>query len=621
VQLALFQRPLFEDDILNRRRTEWLNEPVSGFDKSANGIRQFCREIRGSRGKVKETALEQAFNQAFFVSLLGYQLYPGVEGSWTAWPKPPSSATKLNGEPDLLLGTVGPEGFEILAVVELKKPGTALEAPQPSYDNRSPVEQAFDYAQNLASCRWVIVSDMRFVRLYAVDTADEYHEIDLQADVPDATGGVHEAYRLLAYDFLVVGGADSATSRLLAAARDLQAAFRDGFYRLYSDIRSDLLVHIEAWSAGRFSRTEQVLAVQRLLDRLLFIFFCEDHPDRLLRNDMVKGVTDRAVLMPGPSTTKAYDQLKALFHDLDVGANTKTWQVPRYNGELFKPHPIVDNLSLPDSLYERRYSWTSPSGAQRVVNGAYGLHVFDFWRELDRDLLGNLFERSIGDLTALAHGGRPDARQAFGIFYTASRLARFVATSAVQAMLAENTQLASALTRAATAGNDGGQSTIDEIVELLKQYRIADLACGSGVFLTAAMNVLLAPYRKAVEAVASGGLVSQLLSMKQAEVLKSSIYGADLLPQAVELAKLALWLTAARRNEPSADLTSNFAVGNSLSASNIESLLKNAGGKFDLILGNPPWGGEFNRDEARHVLRDLGLQMDGSWDSWEVSSR
>jgi hypothetical protein len=159
-------------------------------------------------------------------------------------------------------------------------------------------------------------------------------------------------------------------------------------------------------------------------------------------------------------------------------------------------------MSLPDGLYSKRFTWQGAGVTQLSVNGVYGLHVFEFWRALDRDLLGNLFERSIGDLEALAHGGRPDARHAFGIFYTASRLARFVATSAVSKMLDEDIELNAIIAR--VAANGGTDLDIEEVISLLSRRKIADLTCGSGVFLTAALDSLLSPYRKTVEAVAAG---------------------------------------------------------------------------------------------------------------------
>ncbi len=619
MQYSLFsKRPLFDDVILNRRRNEWATEPLPGFEARISAVRDFWRSLSVTKGRRKETALEQEFNRAVFVELLGYRLYPGLEGAWTAWPKPATDATRLAGEPDLLLGNFNNAGtFEALTVVELKRPKTSLDAPQPTYENRTPVEQAFDYAKRLPTCRWVIVSNMEILRLYAINFSDEYHELDLEPIAPGRNDNYRDLYRLAGYDYLIDGGTDSSTSRLLAAARDEQASFREGFYKIYVEMRDILLDTVDQWCEGKYDRNTQILAVQRLLDRLLFIYFCEDHPDGLLRNGLVKEITELALRLPGSSTTKAYEQLKALFRELDIGVRTPFRQIPKYNGELFKYHRVVDELMVEDELSTRRFAWTSPTQGRRVVEGIYGLHVFDFWREFDRDLLGNLFERSVGDLTALAHGGRPDARKAFGIFYTASRLARFVASSAVGAMLDKDAQLKAAITRASTNQFTDPNDIIDEIVALLCQYQIADLACGSGVFLTAALDSLLSPYKKALEAIAVG-LNKQLLGFRQSEVLKASIYGVDLLPQAVELAKLALWLTAARRNERSADLSGNFVVGDALTQCTVDDLLQKSRQQFDLILGNPPWGGDFDSEHGTRVLHDLGLPSTGQANSWEV---
>lgn len=616
MQFSLFGgRPLFDQRTLERCQNEWRYDTIPGFNEKKQAIIRFQNEISNTSAKRgKETELEQAFNDAFFVDLLGYTLYPGHNKKWTVWPKPKASELGLTGEPDAVLGISGSDGFEALAVVELKKPGANLDAPQPSYQNRTPVEQAFDYARQIPSCRWVILSNMKLVRLYAVETQDEYHTIYLAPGEAQADElGI--AYRLLAETNLIADGGDSSTARILAAVRDAQASFREAFYKIYSDIRADLLNVVEEWSAGSHSRILQVLAVQRLLDRMLFIFFCEHHPDRLLPANFVKDLTASAIRMPGASNTKAYNQLKLLFRDLDVGVQTRLWSVPRYNGELFKPDPIVDQLTITDDFYDKEYRWSDRTHA-RTVRGIYGLHVFDFWRELDRDLLGNVFERSIGDLAALAHGGRPDARAAFGVFYTATRLARYTAASAVEAMLSNDTRLAGLLERSTKPGIDP-QKIVSEVMERLKVYRIADLSCGSGAFLTAALDAMLVPYRKVIEAVQTGSMDRRAMAASQSELLKSVFFGVDILPQAVELAKLSLWLTAARKNEPSADLTKNFIVGDSLEGA-ADSLAQNAGGKFDLIVGNPPWGGDINSNAVRKVMQAAGCPSEGSCDSWEV---
>ena len=158
--------------------------------------------------------------------------------------------------------------------------------------------------------------------------------------------------------------------------------------------------------------------------------------------------------------------------------------------------PMLDNLELNDELATRVYA--TPSKRVVVV---WGLHVFNYWTELDRDLLGNIFEKSIGDVTAIAAGGRPDARAAFGVFYTASRIANFVSQSVVGQCLSERVDLTAELGEV-TQGTTNALKEIatEKVLEAILSLRAADLTCGSGVFLVAALEALLRPYRKALEA-------------------------------------------------------------------------------------------------------------------------
>jgi hypothetical protein len=95
---------------------------------------------------------------------------------------------------------------------------------------------------------------------------------------------------------------------------------------------------------------------------------------------MLEDVVKHALRMPGGAKSKIYTQRKLLFRDIDVGANTGTWIVNKYNGELFKYDEMLDNLELDDDLANKIYATSS----KRVVC-IWGLHVFDYWRELDKD--------------------------------------------------------------------------------------------------------------------------------------------------------------------------------------------------------------------------------------------
>jgi type I restriction-modification system DNA methylase subunit len=126
------------------------------------------------------------------------------------------------------------------------------------------------------------------------------------------------------------------------------------------------------------------------------------------------------------------------------------------------------------------------------------------WTKID--LLGNIFEKSIGDVTELAAGGRVNARAAFGVYFTSSRIAKFLSQSVVAQSLSDREDLTRAMNKVVTASNDSiREAGANEVLDAIKSVRLADLTCGSGVFLIAALESLLSPYRKALEAQSRSG--------------------------------------------------------------------------------------------------------------------
>ena len=59
-------------------------------------------------------------------------------------------------------------------------------------------------------------------------------------------------------------------------------------------------------------------------------------------------------------------------------------------------------------------------------------------------------------------------------------------------------------------------------------------------------------------------------------------------------------------------------MADSLQQRTLDQLIAAAGSKLDLILGNPPWGAEFDRDESLRIARDLRLPATSGLNSWEV---
>ncbi len=595
----------------------------------AEALREWVDALGGA-GKVnsraKETSLEQLFNQKVLGETLDYSLYPGAQAS--AWPKAPTAVTGIAGEPDVLLGSFVPgEESRFLAALELKIPNTDLDAPQAGRTPPvSPVQQAFQYGEQVLGVRWVLVSDMQIVRLYSVESPHESVTFDLRRCA--AGGGsspeFRELYWFLSRECLVERGDESPVSLLLSKSVSRQLEIKDSFYEVYYQIRVDLLDAVEEASGSLPelpSRSEILAATQRLLDRMLFLYYCEDNPERLIPSDTIKSFTEGARRRPGASTCKVYTDLKALFREIDEGSPPSAEvRLAGYNGELFKPDPIIDVIDLPDKLHDKHYPLKIGDDL-RHVQGVWGLYAFDFWRELNEHLLGHIFEQSLSDMQALAERQAlsPDRlrqRKQHGIYYTSELLSDYLTSQALDALLREAEQGIS------DEGADIG-GVLEARQQRLGELRIVDMACGSGAFLVSSYQAMLEEFwsiRDGLDAMQSSqpNLLSLGQSLTQAKLLRDTLYGADLLPQAVEIAKLALWLRSARKNEKVADLSANLVSVDSLMVDRVLGEMDAKLGTFDLVVGNPPWGGDIASDVYAACCQKLGMNPEPRWDSWEL---
>ena len=88
---------------------------------------------------------------------------------------------------------------------------------------------------------------------------------------------------------------------------------------------------------------------QKLIDRFLFLFFGEDRfllpPNsvRLILSDW-RDLLDRDEQIP------LYDRFKKYFGYLNTGFEGKRYSVFAYNGGLFKPDEILDNITIDSEL-------------------------------------------------------------------------------------------------------------------------------------------------------------------------------------------------------------------------------------------------------------------------------
>jgi hypothetical protein len=155
---ALRERPQSIDDEQRKIAASWAASAASGA-------------LLGQ----KEKPLQGQFLSEVFDRLLGYRQIVGADGIHSMEPETSSKSVSGYRPPDARLGWFGPELDRTRGVLELKAPGTDLDAKQGAgYGRLTPVEQAFGYAAKVDGCRWVIVSNFIVLRLYRTDRGQGY---------------------------------------------------------------------------------------------------------------------------------------------------------------------------------------------------------------------------------------------------------------------------------------------------------------------------------------------------------------------------------------------------------------------------------------------------------------
>ncbi len=127
--------------------------------------------------------------------------------------------------------------------------------------------------------------------------------------------------------------------------------------------------------------------------------------------------------------------------------------------------------------------------------------------------------------------------------------------------------------------------------EILK-LRVCDPAMGSGHFVSAALTYLSRRYLEALEKETNDDLTLTLIAAKR-KLLPHCIYGVDINPRAVKLAKMSLWLESAEAGRKLEHLDDQIECTDSL---NDESLWRTKwrflNNGIDAVVGNPPYLGE-----------------------------
>ncbi|MFL6721842.1 MAG: Eco57I restriction-modification methylase domain-containing protein [Sphingomonas sp.] len=552
----------------------------SPTENELSAAARWAEMARQDFGGQNESQLEAEFNVTVMQGVLGYRPL-GPDGLGTIRAKQQIGA----GTVDLALGEFTATRASIIAPVELKGPKSGLDSIMPGRA-KTPVQQAWEYANDAIGARWVMVSNMRELRLYAVGHGRaDYETFDLRQI--DNAEVLNRLQLLLHSEQLISGATADLLSRSASEDRDIT----DALYEDYRKLRDDLLQFVRDQHSS-VPADRRIELVQKLLDRLIFIAFAEDSvlvPDDSLR---------RAIEFDDPYDPKPkWRNLVRLFEAVDKGASKLG--IAAYNGGLFATDPDLESLDLPDHLVER-----FPEISQ-----------YDYRSEVSVTILGHIFEQSISDIEALLAEARGEplprtgSRKRFGVVYTPEFVTSFIVDQTVGAHLKEISDhlLLSHAKRVDADGNVFWKSKTAEgdywraYLDQLTALRIVDPACGSGAFLISAFDLLNAEQKRVRDRLGEieGGVLAWAHPNADVEIITANLYGVDINAESVEITKLALWLKTAKKGRPLESLELNIQRGNStIEDCDIDARgfvwrerfrrIFDEGG-FDVVVGNPPY--------------------------------
>ena len=387
---------------------------------------------------------------------------------------------------------------------------------------------------------------------------------------------------------------DSEVDDLLARSAERSSQLGDRFYVEYSKCRQQLYADLVEANPG-IGRTLLLEKAQKILDRFIFVCSFAGSAARLLPARTLDTLIESAQRSSEDRADKLWHQCRELFRAIDQGMPSLVPPISAYNGGLFAPDEVLDSLFVRDV----------------VLQPVLDLRRYDFTSDLDINVLGYVFERSIAEVEVIKaeiDGAVVDRtatkRKRAGIFYTPEHITRYLVERTLGAYLGDHP-------------------------DRLDAVKILDPACGGGAFLNQAHTFMKNAYaakRAEIEAT-EGGLrlrrdfASDWVCANDSALLRH-LYGVDLNEESVEITKLSLWLKTAKATEPLQNLDANIRVGNSLiddpAVAGRHAFTWDeefgdimAAGGFDVIIGNPPWvfarSGRLRQEEKDYYYRSYAI--------------
>ncbi len=287
--------------------------------------------------------------------------------------------------------------------------------------------------------------------------------------------------------------------------------------------------------------------------RLLFLLFAEArglvpswHP---VYRDSYSVETLRDVALSKRSRG-LWDALRAIARLAHAGCRAGTLTVTAFNGRLFAPArtPLAERRGLDDEAARRAIVAVSTrsaedgEGRERISYRDLGVEQLGAVYETLLDYTPHV-ERTARGRSAVTLRPGSGVRKATGTFYTPQPIAGYLLRETL-----------TPLVRGATP-------------ESILSLKVLDPAMGSGAFLVGACRFLADAYESALIDAGrchAGDIDAPERAAIRRTVAERCLFGVDLNPTAVQLARLSLWLTTLAAERPLTFLDHHLRVGDSL---------------------------------------------------------
>jgi hypothetical protein len=406
---------------------------------------------------------------------------------------------------------------------------------------------------------WVLCTNGRELRL--VDTERTYSRAYLQFDLRQASHQVETfdvLWGLLREESFRdgPGNAPLILEIIRSSARHGQAVSRSLRVGVIEAVQH-LLGGLDKCGKHDLSRLfDESLTV---VYRVLFLMFAESralvpnwHP--IYRESYTVESQRNRAERPGrvPGLWEALQAIARLAHH---GCRAGSLVVPPFNGRLFSPTraPIAESCAVDDEVARRALLAlsTTTSSRRKLPHRRPARRTRIDYRDLGVEQLGAVYESVLDyepayadsrrDRILLRRGG--DKRKSTGSFYTPQTLTDYVVRRTLHPLI------------------EG--ATADRVLQL----RVLDPAMGSAAFLVSACRYLARAYERALirdGVVAETDIDEADRAMFRRLVARQCLFGADLNPTAVQLARLSLWLATLASGKPLTFLDHHLVCGNSL---------------------------------------------------------